>query len=175
MRAEWDRLIERLRASRAMASSQQTQESDALLSGVAAFVLGFLISLVIFWHRTLSITGAWSVGAVAAIGGAAVAVLGFALGRIALRRELAVAGAEGADALAVDGQRLRWYELTAIALAHGAVALLGLSGLAELLEASFRDAPVFPFPGAVLVGVALALTAYVCSLSAATLTPPRSR
>ncbi|MGN8025158.1 DUF998 domain-containing protein [Microbacterium sp. 22242] len=171
MRAEWDRLIERLRASRATASSRQTQESDALLSGVAAFVLGFLVSLAIFWHRTLSITGAWSVGAVAAIGGAAVAVLGFALGRVALRRELTVAGAEGADALAVDGQRLRWYELTAIALAHGAVALLALSGLAELLEASFRDAPVFPFPGAVLVGVALALTAYVCSLSGAMLSP----
>ena len=151
---------------------EQAQESDALLTGVAAFVLGFLVSLAMFWHRTLAITGSWSVGAVAAIGGAVVAVLGFALGRIALRRELAVARRRRADpdALAVDGQRLRWYELTAIALAHGA-SRCSACRLAALLEAGFRDAPVFPFPGAVLVGVALALTAYVCSLSAAVLSP----
>jgi hypothetical membrane protein len=176
MRAEWDRLTGRLRAARAIATLRQIRESDALLTGVVAFVLGFLAALVIFWNRTLAITGPWSVGDVAAYGGAVVAVLSFLAGRIGLRLERVEApgtrhGRAGDDGFATPGQRLRWYELTAIALAHGAVALLALLGLATLLEAAFRDAPVFPFPGAVLVGVALALTAYVCYLSAMALSP----
>ena len=176
MRTEWDRLIGRMRDARATATRRQMRETDALLTGAVALVLGFLVAFVIFWHRTLSITGPWSVGTVAAIGGAAVAVLGFAVGRIGLRMEAAEAPEKqdpgsANDGFATPGQRLRWYELTAIALAHGAVALLALFGLAALLEASFRDAPVFPFPGAVLVGVALALTAYICYLSAIALSP----
>ncbi|MFJ4165091.1 DUF998 domain-containing protein [Microbacterium sp. NPDC089698] len=176
MRAEWERLMRRLRDARASATLRQMRETDALLTGAAAFVLGFLVALVIFWHRTLSITGPWSVGTVAAIGGAAVAVLSFSAGRIGLRMEAAEAPEKqdpttANDGFATPGQRLRWYELTAIALAHGAVALLALFGLAALLEAGFRDAPVFPFPGAVLVGVSLALTAYVCYLSAIALSP----
>ncbi|GAA4478054.1 DUF998 domain-containing protein [Microbacterium panaciterrae] len=175
MRAEWGRLIDRLRQSRATASPRAVQETDALLTGAGAFVLGFLVALVLFWHRTLAISGPWSVGAVAAVGGALVAVVAFALGRIAARRETRAAAEREAaglrDGFATPGQRLRWYELTAIACAHGAVALLALLGLAALLEAGFRDAPVFPFPGAVLVGVSLALTAYVCALSAVVLSP----
>ncbi|MBS1697396.1 MAG: DUF998 domain-containing protein [Actinobacteria bacterium] len=176
MRIEWDRLIRRLRDARATATVRQMRETDALLAGGIALVLGFLVAFVIFWERTLSITGPWSVGTVAAIGGAAVAVLSFLAGRIGLRAE-ASRLPEPADPPASDVgsarpvQRLRWYELTALALAHGAVALIGLFGLAALLEAGFRDAPVFPFPGAVLVGVALALTAYICYLSAIVLTP----
>lgn len=172
MRAEWDRLIQQWRQARSAASPQQVQETDALLSGAGAFVLGFLVALMLFWHRTLAITGAWSVGAVAAVGGAAVAVLAFVVGRVLLRGR--AAGADVAavrDGFTTPGQRLHWYELTALALAHAAVALLALLGLAALLEAGFRDAPVFPFPGAVLVGVALALTAYICALSAAALRP----
>jgi len=172
MRAEWDRLIERLRQTRAAASAREVAETDALLTGAGAFVLGFLVSLAMFWHRTLAITGPWSVGAVAAIGGAVVAVCAFVVGRLAGRRETAAADPPLVlDGFATPGQRLRWYELTAIAFAHAAVALLGLLGLAALLEAGFRDAPVFAFPGAVLVGVALALTAYVCALSAGALSP----
>ncbi|MGO4680581.1 DUF998 domain-containing protein [Microbacterium sp. 2MCAF23] len=152
------------------------RETDALLTGAIAFVLGFLVAFAIFWNRTLSITGPWSVGAVAAIGGAAVAVLSFTAGRIGLRMEAVEAPEKqdpsaANDGFAIPGQKLRWYDLVAISLAHGAVALLALFGLAALLEASFRDAPVFPFPGAILVAVALALTAYVCYLSAAALSP----
>lgn len=176
MRAEWDRLITWVRDARALASLRQMRETDALLTGAIAFVLGFLVAFAIFWNRTLSITGPWSVGAVAAIGGAAVAVLSFTAGRIGLRMEAVEAPEKqdpsaANDGFAIPGQKLRWYELVAISLAHGAVALLALFGLAALLEASFRDAPVFPFPGAILVAVALALTAYVCYLSAAALSP----
>ncbi|MBS1672731.1 MAG: DUF998 domain-containing protein [Actinobacteria bacterium] len=164
-----------MRQARAAATPREVQETDALLIGAGAFVVGFLAALALFWHRTLSITGPWSVGAVAAIGGAVVAVAAFALGRISSQREQATAAepdpAEVRDGFATPGQKLRWYDLTALALAHGAVALLALWGLASLLEAGFRDAPVFPFPGAVLVGVALALTGYVCASSAAVLSP----
>ncbi|WP_439901600.1 DUF998 domain-containing protein [Microbacterium azadirachtae] len=176
MRSEWDRLIRRLREARAAATLRQMRETDALLTGAIAFVLGFLVASVVFWNRTLSITGAWSVGEVAAYGGAAVALLSFLAGRIGLRFEAVEAPEErdpdaANDGFAAPGQRLRWYELIAIALAHAAVALLAWFGLAALLEAGFRDAPVFPFPGAVLVAVALALTGYVCYLSAIALSP----
>ena len=176
MRSEWDRLIRRLREARAAATLRQMRETDALLTGAIAFVLGFLLASVVFWNRTLSITGAWSVGEVAAYGGAAVALLSFLAGRIGLRFEAVEAPEKrdpdaANDGFAAPGQRLRWYELIAIALAHAAVALLAWFGLAALLEAGFRDAPVFPFPGAVLVAVALALTGYVCYLSAIALSP----
>lgn len=176
MRSEWDRLIRRLREARAAATLHQMRETDALLTGAIAFVLGFLVASVVFWNRTLSITGAWSVGEVAAYGGAAVALLSFLAGRIGLRLEAVEAPEKrdpdaANDGFAAAGQRLRWYELIAIALAHAAVALLAWFGLAALLEAGFRDAPVFPFPGAVLVAVALALTGYVCYLSAIALSP----
>ena len=176
MRSEWDRLIRRLREARAAATLHQMRETDALLTGAIAFVLGFLVASVVFWNRTLSITGAWSVGEVAAYGGAAVALLSFLAGRIGLRLEAVEAPDKrdpdaANDGFAAPGQRLRWYELIAIALAHAAVALLAWFGLAALLEAGFRDAPVFPFPGAVLVAVALALTGYVCYLSAIALSP----
>ncbi|SDM35605.1 DUF998 domain-containing protein [Microbacterium azadirachtae] len=176
MRSEWDRLIRRLREARAAATLHQMRETDALLTGAIAFVLGFLVASVVFWNRTLSITGAWSVGEVAAYGGAAVALLSFLAGRIGLRLEAVEAPEKrdpdaANDGFAAPGQRLRWYELIAIALAHAAVALLAWFGLAALLEAGFRDAPVFPFPGAVLVAVALALTGYVCYLSAIALSP----
>ncbi len=176
MRSEWDRLIRRMREARAAATLHQMRETDALLTGAIAFVLGFLVASVVFWNRTLSITGAWSVGEVAAYGGAAVALLSFLAGRIGLRLEAVEAPEKrdpdaANDGFAAPGQRLRWYELIAIALAHAAVALLAWFGLAALLEAGFRDAPVFPFPGAVLVAVALALTGYVCYLSAIALSP----
>jgi hypothetical membrane protein len=175
MRAQWDRMIERLRASRAASGPREIRESDALVTGTVAFVLGFLVALALFWGRTLAITGPWSVGLVAAIGGAVVAAGSFAAGRLALPVErVAHPDPSGQDPDGLDvfaGQRPRWYELIAIALAHAAVALLGTLGLAALLEASFRDAPVFPFPGAVLVGVALALTGYACFLSATVLSP----
>lgn len=177
MRAELERLVDRLRRARAGASPREIRETDALIVGAGAFVLGFLAALICFGGRTLSITGPWSVGVVAAIGGAVVAIVAFVLGRLALRAEAAEAPEAPAaddgtrDGFATPGQRLRWYDLGAIGFAHGAIALLGLFALASLIESGFRDAPVFALPGALLVAVSLALTAYVCYLSAAALSP----
>lgn len=95
------------------------------------------------------------------------AIAAFTLGRIAVR------DARAASDIPVQApvERLRWYDLIAIAAAYGAIALLGWSGVAELLELSFIGAPVYAFPGAVLVGVAYALTAYIAFLASARLTP----
>lgn len=152
------------------AASREALETVALLMGAVAFVIGFPVSLLIFWGHQLAITGPWSIGWYAAIGGAIVAGLGFIIGRIAVRPRDAEDG-DPRDGFLASSDRLRWYDLIAISLAYAAIALLGWLGIAQLLELSFVDAPVFALPGAVLVGVAFALTAYVAFLGGAALTP----
>ncbi len=143
-------------------------ENAALIVGAAFFTVGLLVSVVLFWGRQLQISGPWSIGAYAAVGGAVVAVLAVLLGRGVVRRGRVAAHRDG---LTMTDDRLRWYDTAAIALAYASIALLGWSGIASLLELSFTDAPVYDFPGAILVAVAFALTAYMCFLSAASLTP----
>ncbi|CAH0127189.1 DUF998 domain-containing protein [Microbacterium sp. Bi121] len=158
----WHDLVRRSRAG------SLSLETTALLVGAAFFSVGFVVSLPPFWGRELDIAGAWSIGAYAAVGGAVVAILSVLLGRVVVRRGRIAAQADG---LTMRDDRLRWYDTAAITLAYAATALLGWSGIAALLELSFADAPVYDFPGAILVAVAFALTAYVCFLSAASLTP----
>lgn len=159
----WQDFLQRSRAG------SPSLESAALLVGAVFFVIGFAVSIVLFWGRELEISGWGSVGAHAAIGGAAVGILSVLLGRyVVVRRGGAMARG---DRLTMRGDRLRWYDIAAITLAYAATALLGWLGISSLLEMSFTDAPVFDFPGAILVAVAYALTAYICFLSAASLTP----
>ncbi|MEJ1087164.1 hypothetical protein WDU99_02400 [Microbacterium sp. Mu-80] len=170
------RFIERSEdALRRPARTAEALETIAVLVGAAALVLGFLISLMLFWGAQLSISGPGSIGVYAAIGGGIVAVIAFVLGRVAVRpqREASKEQSAGEDAAGEDTAevRLRWYDLIAISAAYGAVAVLGWLGIAQLLELSFIGAPVYAFPGAVLVGVAFALTAYIAFLGAAALTP----
>ena len=152
-------------ALRRPARTAEALETIAVVVGAAALVLGFPISLMLFWGAQLSISGPGSIGVYAAVGGGIVAVITFVLGRVAVR--------PARDSPRVDSSevRLRWYDLIAIGAAYGAVAVLGWLGIAQLLELSFIDAPVYAFPGAVLVGVAFALTAYVAFLGAASITP----
>ncbi|WP_435743446.1 DUF998 domain-containing protein [Microbacterium sp. PMB16] len=170
MRALADRVLQILRQLRGPATSDAVFEATALIVGGAFLVLGFVVALPVFWGRELSISGAGSIGVFASFGGAVVAAAAFALGRLATRPE--EPDPDGVrDGFSVPGDRLRWYDLIAIAFAHAAIAALGWLGVAQLLERSFTDAPVFAFPGAVLVAVAFALTGYVCFLSAVALTP----
>jgi hypothetical membrane protein len=150
------------------ARTPEALESVALLTGAAAFVIGFPVSWLIFGRAHLAITGEGSIGWYAAVGGAAVAVLAFAAGRLAVRR-----ASQDSDGGAGDrpANLLRWHDLIAIGGAYASIALLGWIGVSVLLEQSFIGAPVFAFPGAILVGVAFALTAYVAFLGAARLTP----
>lgn len=155
------------------ARSTVALETIALLVGAAAFAVGFVISFLVFMGHELSIIGPGSIGIYAAVGGAIVAAVAFALGRIAVRPvRVPDAPAEPLrDGFTVTGEHLRWYDLIAIGAAHSAIAFLGWLGIAELLSMSFTGAPVFAFPGAILVSVAFALTAYVVFLSSAALTP----
>ncbi|WP_244632457.1 MULTISPECIES: DUF998 domain-containing protein [unclassified Microbacterium] len=159
-----------LRQVRGPATDAAVFEATALIVGSGFLLAGFLIALPVFWGRELAISGAGSIGLFAAYGGAVAAVIAFTFGRLAVRPEKGDPGA-ARDGFSVPGDRLRWYDLAAIAFAHAAIAFLGWLGVAELLERSFTDAPVFPFPGAVLVAVAFALTGYVSFLSAVALTP----
>lgn len=153
-------------------TAEAMYEAAALLVGAVCFLVGFVVSLPVFWGRELAITGSASLGAFVAIGGAAVAALAFVVGRFAMRSHYEAADAmPRRDRFADTDDRLRWYDLAAIAFAHAAVAYLGWLGIAQLLEQSFTDAPVFALPGAILVAVSFALTAYVCFLSAVALTP----
>lgn len=171
MRALGDRIMSVLRQLRGPDTSDAVFEATALIVGSVFLVGGFAIGLPLFWGRELPISGTGSIGVVAAIGGAITAALAFAAGRLVVRPD--EPDPDGLrDGFAVPGDRLRWYDIAAIAFAHAAIAALGWIGIAELLERSFTDAPVYPFPGAVLIAVAFALTAYVSFLSAVALTPP---
>jgi len=170
MRHVGEKVMRILRQLRGPDTSDAVIEATALIVGAVFLVLGFAVGLPVFWGRELAISGAGSIGSFAAYGGAVTAVLAFTLGRLVMRpAEVTPDGLR--DGFSVPGDRLRWYDLAAIAFAHAAIAYLGWLGIAELLERSFTDAPVFPFPGAVLVAVAFALTAYMVFLSAVALTP----
>ncbi|WP_231555016.1 DUF998 domain-containing protein [Microbacterium sp. ZOR0019] len=165
-----DRVLQVLRQVRGPDASDAVFEATALIVGSAFLVIGFLVALPVFWGHELAISGSGSIGVFAAFGGALAAAIAFALGRLAVRPEEVDPGT-ARDGFSVPGDRLRWYDLAAIAFAHAAIAYLGWLGVAELLERSFTDAPVYAFPGAVLVAVAFALTGYVSFLSAVALTP----
>ncbi|MGR2752234.1 DUF998 domain-containing protein [Agromyces arachidis] len=161
----------------------ESTESSALIVGFALFVLATPIGLLLFWGASLPIAGRGSLGAAVAIGGAVASALAFVAGRLVLRRRFgSSAGAEvdtGATRAPVGspgapdlpGPRLHWFDVVALAVAHAVVALLGWTGLADILERSFLGAEVFPIPAALLFGVALALSGYVSFLSSVRMTP----
>lgn len=150
----------------------ESLESAALVVGAGFFVLGAAVSALVFWGRDLPISGPSSLGEYVAIGGAVVAIAAFVLGRVLARRtENPALRREIGQGLSVPGARLHWFDVAALSIAHGAIALLGWLALATVLEYSFRDAVVFTLPAIALASVALALTAYVSFLSAARMTP----
>lgn len=159
------------RVLRHPAENAESLESIALLVGAGAFVLGFAVGWIFFWGRDVPIAGSGSLGEFIAIGGAAIAVIAFVLGRLVLRAPAPGLHAAVDDGLDVPGTRLHWFDIAALAVAHGVIVLLGWVGLSDLLERSFIGAVVYTFPAAVLAGVGFAVTAYAVFLSAARLTP----
>lgn len=148
----------------------ESKESSALLVGTAAFIVGGLIALVFFWGREVPISGRGSLGDFAALGGAITAVIAFVFGcvlRIRVRRE----EAERTGEPILHDRSLRWYDIAALALAHGIIGLLGWVALAAIMTESFPGAVVYSTAAAALGGIAIALTAFVAFLSAVNLTP----
>lgn len=142
----------------------ESVESSALLIGATVFVIGGVVALFVFWNRDLPISGRGSIGEFAAIGGAVTAAVVFALGRIL------IGARPPRDAGAHPPVHLAAFDVVALAIAVGLIALLGWTAIADVVERSFLGAVVFTLPGAVLAGVALALTAYVVFLTAVQLT-----
>ncbi|WP_235500195.1 hypothetical protein [Leifsonia sp. Root227] len=139
-------------------------ESSALLVGAAVFVIGGVVALFVFWNRDLPISGRGSIGEYAAIGGAVTAAVVFALGRIL------VGVLPQRDAGARPPLHLAVFDVVALSVAVGLIALLAWTAVSDVVERSFLGAVVFTLPGAVLAGVALALTAYVVFLTSVQLT-----
>jgi len=160
----------------------ESTESSALIVGAIVFVVATPIGLLAFWGRDLAISGRDSLGMYIALGAAIAAAAAFVLGRVVLRRrfgpapddpsvEDAAATRSATGPRGAEAPRLRWFDVVALAAAHAVIAMLGWVALADVLEQSFIGAPVFPLPAAVLFGVALTLTAYVCFLSSVRMTP----
>jgi hypothetical membrane protein len=159
------------RVLRDPAGNAESLESAALLLGAVAFVVVGLIAWVVFWNRELPISGAGSLAEFVAITSALIAVAAFVFGRLVLRVPSPTLRAEVGPGLSVAGERLHWFDLVALALAHAVIVLLGWTGLGAVLELSFIGAEVYSFPGALLAGVSAAVTMYAVFLSAARLTP----
>ncbi|UOE43247.1 hypothetical protein [Agromyces larvae] len=157
--------------ARRPAENAESLESVALIIGALAFAVGALAALVAFWNRDVPISGAGSIGEFVAISGALVAIAAFVLGRLVLRSPSTALQRDVGPGLAVAGARLHWFDLAALALAHGAVVLIAWLGLSNVLERSFIGAVVFTLPAVALTGVGLAVSAYAVFLSAARLTP----
>lgn len=160
------------RVLRHPAASAESLESIALLIGAATFAIGGLVAWLMFLGHDLPIAGRGSLGEFVAFGAAIATLISFLLGRLSLRTRSAAGFADAVlPGLDAPGARIHWFDLTAIALAHAFIAMLGWIGLADLLEQSFQGAVVFTIPGAVLAGVGMAVTAYAVFLSSAHLTP----
>ncbi|WP_350348484.1 hypothetical protein ABIQ69_00730 [Agromyces sp. G08B096] len=153
------------------AENAESLESVALVVGAIGFVVIGLIALAAFWGRDLPISGAGSLAEFVALSSAFVTIAAFVFGRLVLRTPSPQLRAEVGTGLDVPGARLHWFDLTALALAHAVIVLLGWTGLGDLLERSFIGAVVFTLPGALLAGVGAAVTMYAVFLSAARLTP----
>ncbi|WP_251048823.1 hypothetical protein [Microbacterium sp. ISL-103] len=143
-------------------ASAGSRESAALLVGAVTLIIGSAVALLAFWGGTMPISGPGSIGQFAAIGAAITAIVVFVAAR-SLARVQPATGASPA--------RMRWFDIAALAIAHGIIALLGWIAIADIVERSFVGAVVFTFAGAVLAGAAMACTAYLVALSAANMSP----
>jgi hypothetical protein len=148
----------------------ESLESSALIVGTLAFVVTTVVALLVFWGGDLPISGPGSIGQFCALASALAAIVVFISARVYLGTH-AGSRASLPQGLQVEGARLHWFDIAALALAHAVIALLGWLAIGDVVENSFTDAVVYWVPAAILSGVAVAVTAYVVLLSAARLTP----
>jgi Protein of unknown function (DUF998) len=152
-------------------ANSESLESAALLVGAGVFVLTVIPAAFVFFGRSVPIAGPGSVGQFIALASLLVAVVVFVVAAILIKAGER-ATTEGTDhGLHVPGVRMHWYDVGALALAHGIITGLGWLGLAAILEQSFLGALLYPFPATILAAVALAVSAYGVFLSAVNLTP----
>jgi hypothetical membrane protein len=148
-------------------TSQVDTESRALLAAAACFVLAGPASVFYFLTRSNPISGQGSVGDIAAVAAAVFGLIAFATAytisyiRPASRR----------------ASRLRRavdiFDLLALALAHATVILLGWAVVFYVLQQAFAGARLHPLAAGLLVGGAVAISAYFAYLSGSNMTVSR--
>jgi hypothetical protein len=148
-------------------ANSESLESSALLVGAGVFVVSAIVAGFVFWNQYAPIAGPGSIGQFIAIGGAITAVVVC----IAARVLVATSSTTRQEPLGATGIRLHWFDIAALALAYGVIALLGWTAIADVVSKSFTGAVVYTLSAAVLGGVAIALTAYAVFLSAISLRP----
>ena len=133
-------------------TSARSIESLGLGAGAVAFVVSALVALVVFRYSAAPIAGPDSIGQYAAIASGVAAVLAFIAGRYIVRDQSPERRPLGF---------LDIVDVAALAFAHAAIALLGWTLVADILDRGFIGAEVFAFPLLILAGAAAGLTAYV--------------
>lgn len=151
-------------------ASSASRESSALLVAAAAFIVGAIAAVYLFWGRGIPITGRASVGQFAAIG-SALAAFATSVAACILLNATKPADQGGLPTHEVRAMRLHRYDVGALGLAHGVISGLWWLVVADLMDKSFAGARLFTLPAAVLAALAVAVTAYAVFLSAAGLTP----
>jgi hypothetical protein len=151
-------------------ANAESRESAALLVGAAVCVLAAIPAMIVFWGHDSAISGPDSVGQFVALTSAVTAVVIFTATRMVMQASRA-AGTVLDPGPPDRAGLLRWYDIGAIAVAHGVITLLAWLTLAALLSRSFVGAVVFPVPATLLAAVAIAVTAYCVFPSAVGLTP----
>lgn len=139
-----------------------TSESRALVVGSGAFLILGLIAFLLAGRDPVSLSGRGSAGDIAALGtavfGAAAVVFG------CLQRP------PGASSQSRAGGRTReTIDISALALAHACIFLLGWLALFSLFQRAFVGAVLYPLAAAILVGTAGAVSSYIAYLSALTM------
>ncbi|GAA1445976.1 DUF998 domain-containing protein [Leifsonia poae] len=151
-------------------ASAESAESAALLVSAAVFIVAAVIGVITFWGMFLPISGPGSLGQFVAIWSGIAATVAFVTARALIGRSgaPALSASRRPNAMAAD---FPWYDVVAVAVAHGVIALLGWIGIADLLEKSFIGAQVYALSAALLAAVAIAASTYVAFLSAVSMTP----
>ncbi|SIO29260.1 hypothetical protein [Agromyces cerinus] len=140
-------------------------ESFALTVGAVVFAVTAVVAGFVFWGRELPIDGRGSLGDFTAIASAIAASIAFAVARSVPRHR------NRPPVPSARRERYHWFDLVALSLAHGAVALLGWIGIATVMEHSFIGATVYASPAIVIASAATALSAYLAVLSGVNLSP----
>ncbi len=142
---------ERAVARIAEAGSERSLETLSLGIAAVAFVLTALAALIAFGFQAAPIAGPGSIGQFAAISSAVVAFVAVLGGRYLLHER----GPQGRLHL------LDHLDIIALGIAHAAIALIGWTAMAVILEQGFIGAEVFALPVLVLAGATAGMTAYL--------------
>jgi hypothetical membrane protein len=150
-----------------LGANATTNESRAILMGGTALALGFVVGFLVIGGRSLPITGTGSLGMISALVTAGMTAIAFVVGYL----------------LPAPGSRRRTHpepstwrlgvNVTALALAHAAIALLLLEGISIVMSDAFIGAKVYAFSSALIVGISAALASYATFLSASGMTTTR--